>query len=191
MKENFWVNKLLDYQIIESKDVEVYKYGMECLVLKAITLIICGIIAFLLKKPGEFIIILLSFIMIRRCAGGYHAKTRYGCIMFSCISMFVSLVLCELHLTLVFHIFVLISIDTGLIFIAPIDNEKNRFNDLEKEFFKRKTCKTLLIMNIVCSCLLLLNMTTIYVPLISGLAMSFFFVIMGKMQENNDLNTSI
>lgn len=178
------LNKLLEYQIIESKEADIYRFGIECLILKIITLGIFGIIALLLKKPMEFIIILFSFILIRRSAGGYHAKTKHGCILFSSCSMLVSLLLCELQFTLFFYILVLIVIDIGFIFIAPVDNEKSRFNEAEKEFFKRKTYKTLFIMNTICGCLMLFDITTIYIPLLSGVIMSFFFVIMGKIQEN-------
>lgn len=178
----------MEYQIIESKEEDIYKFGIECLRLKIITLGVCAIIALLLKKMIEFIILLLAFILIRRSAGGYHAKTKQGCILFSCCSVLVSLLLCEVHFTLSFYVLTLIVIDIGLAFIAPVDNKNNRFNDAEKDFFKKKTCRTLLIINTVCACLMYYNIKIVYIPLISGIIMSFFFVVIGKVQGNEYSN---
>lgn len=184
MKKDFLVSKFLENHIIEGKDFEIYKFGMECLILKSITLAICGIVALCLKKPSEFLLILTAFILVRRCAGGYHARTKHGCVIFSCFSIIISLLLCELDVAYGFHILILLCIDIGLLLIGPIDNENNRFSDDERKIFKKKTCITLLAINIVCFCFLFINITIIYVPLISGLTMSFFFVLMGKIQEN-------
>lgn len=52
-------------------------------------------IAFLMNRATECVIILAIFCLFRQNAGGYHAKTRVGCYVFSCAMIIVALLVID------------------------------------------------------------------------------------------------
>lgn len=66
---------------INKEEQVVIQYGIEVIlenVIKYLALLLLGI---LLHKTGETIIILISFALLRSQAGGYHAETNLGCML--------------------------------------------------------------------------------------------------------------
>lgn len=67
-------------------DKEIIRYGMVAMangVISIIIILICGIID---KKVFESLVYLLSNLIIYTQVGGYHAKTRLGCIILTIIT---------------------------------------------------------------------------------------------------------
>lgn len=81
------IDKLTDYCVkeafIKPEEVLWFKYGLE----KRLSTIIVGIpfliIAFLISDFLCAISFFATYFFVRKYIGGYHAKTVYGCIIFS------------------------------------------------------------------------------------------------------------
>lgn len=94
------VNKIVDYLIknnsINAADMDAYRFGVEATMLKALHYTSYLVIALCMDKLLEFAIIFAVFYIFRRNTGGFHARTRIGCYLFSCAVIFLSLLATEL-----------------------------------------------------------------------------------------------
>lgn len=85
------IENLMENNSIDAADVEVYKFGVEATLLKALHYTSYLVIALYMNKLLEFAVIFAVFYIFRRNTGGFHAKTRIGCYLFSCAVIFFSL----------------------------------------------------------------------------------------------------
>lgn len=136
----------------------------------------------------ESIVFYSSFILIRKFAGGYHAKKPISCYLFSIIVTFIILGLmkCLLCNTEYLNLYVVIFIAViCMIFIwalSPMDTENNPLNAREKKIYKKITMiisLAIFISVVVCS---VFKVYHIILPLSCGLFMSSLVLIMRKIQ---------
>jgi accessory gene regulator B len=67
--------------IVKSEYEDIYAYGMEILLSTVINGVIVLFIAILSDTVLPSLLFFTAFILMRRSAGGYHAKTHIGCMM--------------------------------------------------------------------------------------------------------------
>jgi accessory gene regulator B len=147
--EESFTKRLIGYHIISEDEAEIYKFGMECLIMKIIHCISYLWIAVCLQKVPELILIGSVLIPLRRNAGGYHAKTKTGCYLFSCCYIFVILFLSNVTINQ-FLLWGLLALSDVIIYVlSPADNENKRLDEKEKEFYRKKARKILILANIV------------------------------------------
>lgn len=84
------LGNLIESNSIDVADVEIYKFGIETTLLKALHYTSYFLMALYMNKVFEFTIIFTVFYIFRRNTGGYHARTRIGCYLFSCVAIFLS-----------------------------------------------------------------------------------------------------
>ena len=90
------IENLIRDNSIDSADSEMYRFGVEVTILKALHYTSYLVIALCMNKFLEFAVIFVVFYIFRRNTGGYHAQTRIGCYLFSCAVIFLSLFATEL-----------------------------------------------------------------------------------------------
>ncbi len=134
---------------IGENDLEVYRFGLECILLKAL-----HIISYLLIGlwTGEILSLMTSatvLIPIRRKSGGYHAKTRMGCYIFSCCTVFLLSLCNKITFYFVFSIAGLTVADTLILLFAPVENENRELEVDERLLFGRQARRMLVIANSV------------------------------------------
>ena len=79
---NVVTNNIRKRKIAES-DAEIYEYGYTLMVEKIIIFAISAVIALFLDAVWEVLALCITFIPLRVCSGGYHAKSRWGCMVMS------------------------------------------------------------------------------------------------------------
>ena len=67
--------------IVKSEYEEIYAYGMEIILSTVFNGVIVLFIAILSDTVLPSLLFFTAFILMRRSAGGYHAKTHIGCMM--------------------------------------------------------------------------------------------------------------
>lgn len=72
-----------DSGTISKTDIEEYKYGLELLISTTTNIVCLILISAVLGKQRFLLPYLLSFIPVRLFAGGYHARTHWGCVTFT------------------------------------------------------------------------------------------------------------
>lgn len=82
---------LIENKLINAEDEDAYRFGTEVTLLKSMHFVSYLVIAVLMKKAFEFLVIFAVFYLFRRNTGGFHCKTRLGCYLFSCAVVFLSL----------------------------------------------------------------------------------------------------
>lgn len=184
-KSNRLISILLQNEIILKKDIEIYQFGLECFMLKMINYFSYIIFAVIIKRPIDLFIMGISFLPLRRSAGGYHAKTKFGYYLFSSIMVISALLICEkLTIDLVWYIIIVFA-DITLCIFAPIDNENKKMDTFERQYFRKRTKLLLLMINIICLVTIILRQEIVYRALIAGMFVEAFLLMLVKFRRNN------
>lgn len=144
--EKVLAGMLLRDGIISPDDVEIVEYGLEnlgsSLLGMLITLVIGYCFDFLL---GSFLLWLLIF-PLRKNAGGFHAKTKGRCLLFSSAMLLVSII-CFVQIGCSEKEYILIAIiSSGLIFfMAPVGNDNKHLDEIEYKVYRKRTRMILLL----------------------------------------------
>ncbi len=79
------LHKIQTEELVDKEDIEIYQFGLECMLLKLIHIVSYLLIGICMGEVFSLIVSGSILIPLRRKAGGYHAKTRLGCYIFYCI----------------------------------------------------------------------------------------------------------
>lgn len=124
--------------IISESEEDVYYFGLECLFIKLIHYSSYILIGAFLRMLIPMLISAMVLIPLRRKSGGFHARTRSGCYLFSCI---IVLVVCLLD-DIIFPVWLCITIIFGanviILAFAPIENENRTLDHEERKKFRKQ-----------------------------------------------------
>lgn len=135
------------------------------------------------------IIFLVSFVPIRRMAGGYHADTRWNCYLVSNIIYIINLILIKKSVLNMTNMIVC-SIITGflIVFLAPIDNKNNRLKRNEKKVIKQKCIKAVVVGEIVMIIAYLMRINIIFQTIFWDLITVLALQLVGIIKNFSDIN---
>lgn len=124
----FFIKKIITLSNLskDSDDIEVYVYGLLTFVYTIIPIGILITIGLILDKSLEMLVWLITFISVRKYAGGYHAKNPLSCFLYSVLLGLSSLIICS-HITLIDANLYLMCIIVHLIILvtlAPITKKE-------------------------------------------------------------------
>lgn len=131
-------NVLLRDQIITKEDYEIYLFGLHELLIELPIIIVPAILSYFLNVFSDYIVFLFLLISIRPSIGGYHAKSRAGCIIKS-----VLLCCCAMGLIIYFRDKVFLNAIMAfllggiIIFISPVSNNVDTF---DRKKIKKRIC---------------------------------------------------
>lgn len=166
---------------------ELYEYAIYILLSSAFhiaTVIVLGLVFNLLT---ESLVFYLSFIAIRKFAGGYHAKTPTRCYVFSVISSIIMLCLIKYansvgniftYLLIIFELLCVVLI----ILMSPLDTENNPLNSYEKKWYKTLAVLISVCIFIISLFCVLTELKNIGCSLICGVIISTLVLLMRKIQ---------
>ena len=166
---------------------ELYEYAIYIILSSAFhmaTVIVLGLVFNLLT---ESLVFYLSFIVIRKFAGGYHAKTPVRCYAFSVISSIIMLCLIKYansvgniftYLLIIFELLCVVLI----ILMSPLDTENNPLNSYEKKWYKTLAVLISVCIFIISLFCVLTELKNIGCSLICGVIISTLVLLMRKIQ---------
>ncbi len=163
---------------ISEEDINIYYFGLECIILKLVHYVSYIIIGVIMDDVISLLISACVFMPLRSFAGGYHAKTRLGCYMFSCM-MVVCMCLTN-RVTMYNGVYVMALIIYNIIItvFSPIESSSNILDDKEKIIQKYKTFAILGFFNILIIITMYKNVT-IYRYLVNGIGLVAFLLLLG------------
>lgn len=182
-------NLLINKEIINHNDREIYEYSFEVVISDIMYLIIAITTALITNTLIEEIIFLIGFLSIRKYAGGYHANTYAMCHLLSWINQLAMILL--LHYTpsvIIKHIIVALSCTSILIvyILAPIENENRMFTTEERKRFKKGSRITVVIIIMAALILYMANLPYKYpYALLLGVFSVSMSLIAGKVKYSN------
>lgn len=181
--EKVLAGMLLRDGIISPDEVEIVEYGLEnlgsSLLGMLITLAIGYCFDFLL---GSFLLWLLIF-PLRKNAGGFHAKTKRRCLLFSSTILLVSII-CFVQIGCSRTGYILIATFFFLVIflMAPVENDNKHLDQMEYRVYRKRTRLILLFEGTLYICALISD----WKELVSVLTIDFFVVgvslVAGKMK---------
>jgi len=135
----------INNNIIKSEDKEVYSYGLEYIISSALPIILALTVSLIFRITGIVIAYMLTFILFRVCAGGFHASSHLKCqiLFYTVLAISVS----SVKLIVLFndasarHITVLVSAAASAIIflLAPVDCPNKPFSRDEYIKFRNRT----------------------------------------------------
>lgn len=170
------------------KNYEVYEYAVFIVLSELMHLVTVIILGLIFNLLFESMVFYGTFIIIRKFAGGYHAKTPLRCYIFSVATSVASLVMIKLLLmqsneTIPLILLALELLSIAIIsFLAPIDNENKPLNDREKKVYKVVSILASVVMLIGSIILVYFNLLSIAIPIAFGVFMCAVVLIMRKVQ---------
>ncbi len=168
---------------INSADVEAYKFGLEMTILKAFHYVSYIAIALCMNKFLEFVALFVVFYIFRRNTGGYHAQTRIGCYLFSCVVIFLSLFATEISFSWqgaaiisIIDIFILLT-------LSPVRNINRNLDTEDIEYFRHRLRILSVIFFVVYIVTIGLKAGYFITLYTIGLSMDTLLTILGKLQS--------
>lgn len=137
------LNNLYQNGKLNAKNREIYEYALDNFISGVITWCVFCAAAVILGLWDKMLIFVIFYAPIRKFAGGYHAKTRVGCLLLSLLStlllIYLSLLISSLSLWYVFVLAALV-LTNGLVFsLAPVDHPNRRLSEEKKYLNKHKS----------------------------------------------------
>lgn len=115
--------------------------------------------------------------------GGFHAKTRIGCYLFSCAVIFLSLFATDLNLNW-WEMMIISIIDViVLLGLSPVQNSNRNLDVEDMEYFRHRLRVLLLIYFIIYLATIALGAEYFIALYTIGLTMDTLLTIMGKLQS--------
>lgn len=175
---------LNDY--IKEEEIETIAYGLFSILSKAMYFIICVLIGIFLKCYLESIVFYVSFLFIKKYAGGGHAKTEIRCFILSSISItcaLFSIYFSKLFTGVSFSIIVISLISCiCIILIAPIPSPEKPLSKYEMRKYKRITIIRIFILTVIAILWFVFSLKDISISVCTAIILENILLIGGKLK---------
>ena len=181
-----FVNKLINSNIIKKEDSEIYSYGFKEMLFITINIITTIFIGLIFNKVFEIILFMITYSAIRVYAGGYHARTKPKCYIFSVLMLISVCYILKLNLLNSYLLIVILTIiSSGIIlYLAPVEDENKPLDEIEIKVYTKRTVRNLIIVLVVLGITLMFNKINISVCICISLLCNGTMLILGKINNS-------
>lgn len=135
----------------EEERAELVKYGLErgkTILLSVLVVLILGYFFGVLWKS---IIFYISFCLLRRYAGGFHAESQGRCYIVSLMILIISILCMKwANCSIGINIFVQATSLVLIFILAPVENKNRKLDDIEQKRYKKKTRANAVVITLIC-----------------------------------------
>ena len=158
--------------VIKSEDEEVYEYGLQLLLSTVFNGIIALVLAIISGTVWQCVCYLAVFVLIRKSAGGFHAKTHLGCccilaVVLSLFIVFIKFVPTNIYTAIT--VFAVVFSVTVILLFAPLEHENKPISGKDKKRLRKISVIYAILISFVISLLFITNMKEIMVCLALGM----------------------
>ncbi len=174
--------RITDYLIArgvsKKSERDFYIYGCEILLLKIVNVGTLLCIAGAMGNPVEGIILLLTFMTLRKYTGGFHLGSALGCYMFTALVYVSSLYLCVNYVGSKAMCFVIVIISEIIIVsLAPIDNPNLNLTEMEIKSMKKQIKRLVVLLSVILIVLMLGGGGMRFIsPIVLGIGLDAMFM---------------
>lgn len=138
--EKVLAGMLLRDGVISPDEVEIVEYGLENLGSSLLGMLITLMIGFCFDFLfGSFLLWLLIF-PLRKNAGGFHAKTKGRCLLFSSAMLLVSIIsFVKIRWSEIGRLLVSAFFFVVIFFMAPVENDNKHLDQAEFKVYRKRT----------------------------------------------------
>lgn len=127
-------------ELIPEGDRALYVYGLHELGVTLLNIATVVAIGALLGCVLESIVFLLAYVPLRRCAGGYHAKTETGCYFATTILITAALAaVVYIPANVVFYLLLQLAVSALAFAIVPVAAERKPLDKEETEIYRKES----------------------------------------------------
>ena len=136
-------DRLLSRNAIKDEDNEKYKYGLEQIFTSILNMLTLFVIGSIMGMIWQGIIFVLSFMLLRKYAGGYHASTPLGCYLLTTLIITVALsVMKYLEISILIYLVLLMVSSVIVYMLTPVEAVNKELDKIEKIIYRKKTILT-------------------------------------------------
>lgn len=149
--------EMVKEDVIDKKEYFIYKYNLQIIAEKTITLVPVIGISILFHRLVEMVVFIISFSALRKYTGGFHCKTFLGCFILSfltCLSIIPLALILKRHFKTYLVLLVLSAL--LILWIGSINNQYIDWNETELMQAKKRSRISCLIV-LICSLFLSFN----------------------------------
>ena len=140
---------LIGQKAISTGERELYAYAVHCLFSLLYPIAFASVIGAFLGMPIEAVVMIMSFIAVRKFSGGYHADSFGKCLIISSIVIAGALLIGKnIYNGVTLNAFY-IAASILLIIFSPIDSINKRLDDDDKMFCKKITIVIVLVIFVI------------------------------------------
>ena len=174
--------------LIKNEDKEIYEYAANIILSSLIHIATVMILGLCFNLLIESLVFYFAYIVIRKFAGGYHAKTPTRCYIISIITIVLMLCIIKwiliinylsIYYSLFFSELVCVLI---LCFLSPLDTENKLLNGKERTIYKIVSCVTSIAISLFSTFLIVIGVYNICVSLSFSIFTSTVLLIVRKVQ---------
>lgn len=179
-------NKLILKYNIDDKDYEVYVYSMFMMLSFLYFVVFSCAFGFLFDCFLESLIFGFSFQIIRKYAGGYHAKTERLCMLLTSFSCVASIIIIKLIQYFVLYDYILILTFLSVCLscaIVPLDTPENPLSKNEFRCFRKISITINLVMFLIVIFSFLFEIERVFTPCCMSLILESVLLLAGKAEK--------
>ena len=178
---NFLISFLKNHNVITEKYENVYRYAAEILLHKTIVTLMTLAIGFGVGAPVEAITVYITFRMIRRMAGGYHADSPQKCMLISAMLIAgTALVAKWVKWNALESLLIMGITDIAIILLCPVDCNSKRIDEADVYLFKKRTAVRVMLLGMTALCTSFLEKGNLLRAICCGELLCLFLTILGK-----------
>lgn len=184
------MNSLIQYILFRMKteelvnDEDVYRFGLECLLLKMIHYLSYVFIGFSLHMTVPMLVSVMILMGLKSKTGGYHAKTRLGCYFFSCFIVFLICLLNKVEFPIWLFALAVFLANFIIWRFTPVENVNRELDQLEIKDFRRQA---LLLLGVVDAAVIVTSAIKSFAIsqwLLNGLLMEAGLIIVAQCRKH-------
>jgi accessory gene regulator B len=132
-------NWLVDKEVIQIEEKDVYEYGISQLMINILDTLSIFLLAIFFHKVVAACFYIICFCMLRKYAGGYHARRIIGCYIITVGSAFLMLIMISFW-SISIEIITAVWLVSGIIvfLFAPVQNVNKKLDDVECMEYRRR-----------------------------------------------------
>lgn len=184
-------NWLIIKGFANEEEKEIIEYGLYQGFLMLINIFTTFFLGFIFNVFWQSIIFLISYMLLRTYAGGYHANTKNRCYILSVVIMIICFFLINnFELTIKFG--VLLSAISGILIftLAPVANDVKPLEEVEVKIYKNKARKIFVIEFAIAIIAEMLGQNSIFNTIVLSISTTSILLALGYLKYNVLLNVS-
>lgn len=184
-------NWLIIKGFANEEEKEIIEYGLYQGFLMLINIFTTFFLGFIFNVFWQSIIFLISYMLLRTYAGGYHANTKNRCYILSVVIMIICFFLINnFELTIKFG--VLLSAISGILIftLAPVANDVKPLEEVEVKIYKNKARKIFVIEFAIAIIAEMLGKNSIFGTIVLSISTTSILLALGYLKYNVLLNVS-
>lgn len=177
---NQLTNWLVRTQVITEEERELYQYGIFQIVVNMLDIFSIFLIAMLFHKVWATFFYTICFCILRKYAGGYHAKSVGGCYLMTVgFTTIMLLIIRYYKFSLIGIVVIWFLSGISIFLLVPVQNRNKELDEVEQQVYRKRAIKVWVFESILMWILYSFG----FLETAEGILLSNVFILISMMAE--------